>query len=119
MTQRLRTGRIVLALALLASLGGCGIFNHNTDRGPKTAVVGNRVSVLNTGSDAVADPSLADVPVVVPEPAANDSWTQPGGNATKTMGDPALPLNLRQGWSTKIRGGDITQRIGSTPAVAE
>jgi len=119
MTQRLRTGRIVLALALLASLGGCSIFNHHTDRGPKTAVVGNRVSVLNTGSDAVADPSLADVPVVVPEPAANDSWTQPGGNATKTMGDPALPLNLRPGWSTKIHGGDITQRIGSTPAIAD
>jgi len=119
MTQRSRTGRIALALALLASLGGCGIFKHNVDRGPKTAVLGNRVSVLNVGSDAVADPSLADVPVVVPEPAVNDSWTQPGGNATKTMGDPALPLNLRPGWSTKIRGGDITQRIGPTPAVAD
>jgi len=119
MTQRLRSGRIAVALALLASLGGCGIFKHNVDRGPKTAVLGNRVAVLNVGSDAAADPSLADVPVVVPEPAVNDSWTQPGGNATKTMGDPALPLNLRPGWSTKIRGGDITQRIGSTPAVAE
>ena len=119
MTQRLCTGRIALALALLASLGGCGIFRHHTDRGPKTAVLGNRVSVLNLGSDAVVDPSLADVPVVVPEPAVNDSWTQPGGNATKTMGDPALPLNLRPGWSTKIRGGDITQRIGSTPAIAD
>lgn len=119
MTQRLRIGRVAAALALVAALGGCGIFKHHVDRGPKTAVLGNRVSVLNTGSDAVADPSLADVPVVVPEPAVNDSWTQPGGNATKTMGDPALPLNLRPGWSTNIHGGDITARIGATPAVAD
>jgi len=119
MTQRLRTGRIAVALALLASLGGCGLFGHHVDRGPRTAVLGNRVSVLNTGSEAVADPSLADVPVVVPEPAVNDSWTQPGGNATKTMGDPALPLALHPGWSTRIRGGDITQRIGATPVIAE
>ena len=119
MTQRLRIGRIAVALALLGPLAGCGLFKHHVDRGPKTAVLGNRVSVLNTGSDAVADPSLADVPVVVPEPAVNDSWTQPGGNATKTMGDPALPLNLHPGWSINIRGGDITQRIGATPAIAD
>jgi len=119
MIQRLRTGRIAVALALLASLGGCGLFRHHVDRGPRTAVLGNRVSVLNTGSDAVADPSLADVPVVVPAPAVNDSWTQPGGNATKTMGDPALPLNIHPGWSTSIHGGDITQRIGATPAIAD
>jgi len=119
MIQRSRIGQAALALSMLAALGGCGLFGHHVDRGPKTAVVGNRVAVLNIGSDAVADPSLADVPVVVPEPAVNDSWTQPGGNATKTMGDPALPLNLRPGWSTKIRAGDITQRIGSTPAIAD
>jgi len=119
MTQRMRTGRIAVALAIVAALGGCGIFKHHVDRGPKTAVLGNRVSVLNVGSDAVVDPSLADVPVVVPEPAPNDSWTQPGGNATKSMGDPALPLNLRPGWSTKIKAGDITARLGATPAVAD
>jgi outer membrane protein assembly factor BamB len=119
MNQRLRTGRIALALALVATLGGCGLFKHHVDRGPKTAVLGNRVSVLNTGSDAVVDPALADVPVVVPEAAVNDSWAQPGGNATKTMGNPALPLALHPGWATKIRGGDITARIGSTPAIAD
>ena len=73
MTLRSHGTRLAVALALLAALGGCGIFRHHTDRGPKTAVIGNRVSVLNTGSDSVADPSLADVPVVVPEAAANNS----------------------------------------------
>jgi len=119
MNLRSRGPRFAVALALIASLGGCGVFGHHGPRGPKTAVVGNRVSILNTGSDAVADPSLADVPVVVPEAAVNDSWTQPGGNATKSMGNPALALALHPGWSTKIPGGDITQRIGSTPVVAD
>lgn len=119
MTLRSRGTRFAVALTLLASLGGCGLFGHHVDRGPKTAVLGNRVSVLNTGSDAVADPSLADVPVVVPAAVANDAWTQPGGNATKVMGNLALPLDLHPGWSTKIPGGDITQRIGSTPAIAD
>lgn len=118
MILRSRGARFAIALSLLASLGGCGIFHHHADAGPKTAVLGNRVSILNTGSDAVADPSLADVPVVVPDAVVNDSWTQPGGNVTKVMGNLALPLALHPGWSTHIAGGDITQRIGSTPAVA-
>jgi len=119
MTLRSHGTRLAVALALLATLGGCGIFRHHTDRGPKTAVIGNRVSVLNTGSDSVADPSLADVPVVVPEAAANNSWTQPGGNATKSMGNLALPLALHPGWSARVPGGDIRQRLGATPAIAD
>jgi outer membrane protein assembly factor BamB len=55
---------------------------------------------------------------VVPDPVVNDSWTQPGGNATKSMGNPSLPAALNAGWSATIRGGDITQRIGSPPVVA-
>jgi outer membrane protein assembly factor BamB len=117
MIKALRSGRLAVALALVVTLGGCGIFGHHVDRGPKTTVVGNRVSVLNTGSDVVIDPSLIDVPVVVPEPVVNDSWTQPGGNASKSMGNPSLPPALHPGWSASIVGGDITQRIGSPPAI--
>jgi len=116
---RSRPGRFASALALLATLGGCSLFHHRGDRGPKTAVLGNRVSVLNTGSDAVADPTIADVPVVVPDPVVNDSWNQPGGNATKSMGNPSLAAALQPGWAASIVGGDITQRIGSPPAVVD
>ncbi|WP_240320825.1 PQQ-like beta-propeller repeat protein [Sphingomonas crusticola] len=113
-----RRGRIAAALALTATLGGCGLFNRHVDRGPKTAVLGQRVSVLNTGSDVVVDPSLADVPVTVPDPVVNAEWTQPGGNASKSMGNPSLPAALNQAWSATIIGGDITQRIGSPPAIS-
>lgn len=118
MIKSSRRGRAIVALALLAALGGCSLFKHHVDRGPKTAVLGNRVSVLNIGSDVVIDPSLADVPVTVPEPVVNADWNQPGGNATKSMGNPALAAALHPGWTTTIVGGNITQRLGSPPAIS-
>ncbi|WP_442680275.1 outer membrane protein assembly factor BamB family protein [Sphingomonas sp. ASY06-1R] len=119
MTMSSRRARAMMALALVATLGGCGLFKGRGDRGPKTAVLGQRVSVLNTGSDVVVDPSLADVPVTVPEPVVNTEWTQPGGNATKSMGNPALAAALHEAWSATIKGGDITQRIGSPPVISD
>ncbi|WP_294395192.1 PQQ-binding-like beta-propeller repeat protein [uncultured Sphingomonas sp.] len=110
--------RVVVALALTATLSGCGIFKGGGERGPKTAVLGERIPILSTSTDTVADPGLADVPVVVPPAVANDSWTQPGGSAAKNLGNVALGASPRQVWSAAIPGGDITKRIGSTPAVA-
>lgn len=118
MKMSLRRGRATIALALLATLGGCSLFGRHGDGGPKTAVLGNRIAVLNIAGDVVVDPSLADVPVVVPEPVINAEWNQPGGNATKSMGNPSLAAALQQGWTTNIVGGDITQRIGSPPVIS-
>ena len=94
--------RVLIALMLAASLGGCGIFKGKG--GPKTAVLGERIPVLTSESDAAVEPSLADVPVVLPEPVPNDMWAQPGGNATKSMGHPALGASLRRVWSAGIPG---------------
>jgi outer membrane protein assembly factor BamB len=109
--------RLGFALALVAAVSGCGIFKGG-DRRPKTAVLGERIPVLSTASDATADPSLAEVPVVVPPAAANANWTQPGGNTSKNPGHVALPASIRTAWSASIPGGDITKRIGSTPAIS-
>ena len=118
MIKGLRAGRLLAALTLIGALGGCSLLGHGKEHKPKTAVVGQRVSVLNIGGDAVADPSLADLPVVVPEPVVNADWSQPGGNSSKVMGDVALPAALGAGWSATIAGGDITQRLGSPPAIS-
>jgi outer membrane protein assembly factor BamB len=109
--------RLGFALALAAALSGCGIFKGG-DRRPKTAVLGERIPVLSTSADAEADPSLADLPVVVSPPAVNPNWTQPGGNTSKNLGHVALPASIRVAWSATITGGDITKRIGSTPAIS-
>ena len=110
--------RIVVALALVAALGGCGLLKGRGGKGPKTAVVGERIPVLTTANDSAIEPALADVPVIVPDPVANDSWNQPGGNASKSMGNPALSVHLNRGWSTSIPGGPNKERLAAPPVIA-
>jgi outer membrane protein assembly factor BamB len=110
--------RIVVALAMVAALGGCSILKGRGDKGPKTAVLGERIPVLTTANDSAVEPSLADIPVTVPEAAVNDSWTQPGGNQAKSMGNPALAAALNDVWSTSIPGGPNKQRLAAPPVVA-
>src|SRR6185295_17180251 len=95
--------RIVLALVAISMLSGCGILRGR--RGPTTPTVGQRISVL--GNDAVieADPTLADVPVAIPGPAANPDWPQPGGNAAKSIGHVAFGDAPTQAWSVSIGEG--------------
>jgi len=112
------TKRLVAAVAMVAMLGGCSLFKGRGDHRPKTAVLGERIPVLTSESDATVDPALASVPVTVPDPAVNDSWAQTGGNATKSMGNLALPLNLSRGWSASIHGGGPRERLASPPVIA-
>ena len=72
-------GRAMTVAAMIALLAGCGIIGGKKG-GPKTPVVGNRVSILSNEQGIEVDPALADVPVTLPAPYVNDSWSQPGGN---------------------------------------
>jgi outer membrane protein assembly factor BamB len=110
--------RVVVALAMVAALGGCSIFKGHGDKGPKTAVLGERIPVLTTASDSTIEPALADVPVTVPDPAVNETWSQPGGNQTKSMGNPSLAAAIRQGWSAAIPGGPNAERLAAPPVIA-
>jgi outer membrane protein assembly factor BamB len=110
--------RFVLALAAISMLGGCGILRGS--RGPTTPTVGERISVLSTDAAVEADPTLADVPVIVPGPAANPDWPQPGGNASKAMGHVALGDAPARAWSVSIGEGDSAAgRLASEPVVAD
>lgn len=111
--------RIVIGLALLASLGGCGIFGGG-DKKPKTPVLGDRMPVLTSETGAELDPSLADVPVELPPAVVNSEWTQPGGNATKSMGHLALGQKLARAWTAKIETGKKNRaRLAAAPVVAD
>jgi outer membrane protein assembly factor BamB len=110
--------RFVVALAMVAALSGCSLLKGRGSKGPKTAVVGERIPVLTTANDSAIEPALADVPVIVPDPAVNDSWTQPGGNQTKSMGNPALSPSLSKGWSAAIPGGPNKERLAAPPVIA-
>ena len=103
------------AIAALLVLGGC-----DTLRGtkPKTAVLGQRVPILTSENDASVEPSIADVQVLLPEPVANDSWDQPGGNAAKSMGHLALGGSPARAWEARIAGVTKSERLAAAPVVS-
>ena len=64
------------------------------------------------------DPSLADVAVLLPPAAVNDSWSQPGGNGAKSMDHPALGSALGVAWDVRIPGSSKQVRLAAAPVVA-
>jgi outer membrane protein assembly factor BamB len=96
--------RLILALAALGLLAGCGAF-HKGGKRHTTPTVGERIAVLSTEAAIEVDPSLASVPVVLPAPAVNAEWAQPGGNAAKSMGHPSLGSALAMAWRASIGAG--------------
>ena len=108
--------RLAVAAAACLALAGCGIFKS----GPKkTPTVGNRVSILTSENAVEIDKGLNDVAVVLPAAAVNDSWTQSGGNASKSMGQLALGANPARIWTASIDGGSNRARLAAPPVVAD
>ena len=106
---------ILAGAAALALLGAC----HRGENKPKTAVLGERIPVLNAHTGVEIEPSIADVPVAVPDPVVNAAWTQPGGNAEKSMGQLALGASPARAWSASIAGSSSEARLVATPVVAD
>ncbi len=108
--------RASVAVAALLALSACGIFKG----GPKkTPTVGERVPILASENAIEADKTIADIQVTLPAAAPNDSWTQPGGNAAKSMGQLALAESPSRAWQASIAGGSPRERLGAAPVVAE
>ncbi len=114
-TRNRRTLALALLIAPALTLSGCGIFKGGK---PKTAVMGERVPILTSENDATVEPSIADVQVILPPAAPNDSWTQPGGNAAKSMGHLALGGSPQRVWEAKVAGGSKKERLGAAPVIA-
>ena len=109
--------RIILALALAGTLGGCGIFKGSGSK-PKTAVLGERLPVLASETDAEVDPALAGRSVALPPATANADWPQPGGTASKSLGNPAFAGTLARAWTAHIPKSSPKARFGAGPVVA-
>ncbi|RJT25533.1 pyrrolo-quinoline quinone [Chakrabartia godavariana] len=111
-------GRSLLLVPVLVAVAGCSVFGGGGDKKPKTPVLGQRVAILASEAAAEADPALADVSVLLPPAQRNDSWTQPGGNGSKSMEHLALGQSLSPAWNTSIRGTSSKVRLASAPVVA-
>jgi outer membrane protein assembly factor BamB len=112
-SNSLRVGILTL---VAVSVSGCGILNKS---GPKTPVLGNRVSVLTTELGVEVDPATAALPMSLPVAAPNTDWAQAGGNAQKSMGHLALGTALGEAFNVSIgNGSSVRERLGSPPVVA-
>ena len=106
---------ILIAAALAAS--GCSIFKKGS--GPKTPVLGQRIAVLTSEGDVQVDPATAALPMTLPPAAVNSDWTQPGGNASKSMGHLALGTALERAFTVQAgHGSSLTMRLAAAPVVA-
>ncbi|MFL9842004.1 PQQ-binding-like beta-propeller repeat protein [Sphingomonas sp. ST-64] len=112
----MKSVRIPVAIAALAALSACGIFKGGDK---KTPTIGQRVPILASETGIKADPTIAEVAVVLPMAVVNPDWTQPGGNAAKAMGHLALSESPSRVWSSKIAGTSGRVRLAAAPVVAD
>lgn len=113
----MKMGRVVTMAAMVALLAGCGVVGGKKG-GPKTPVVGNRVSILSNEQGVEVEPSLADVTVTLPAPYVNDAWAQPGGDPSKAMGHVSLGGSPSQVWTASIEGSSPQARLAASPVVS-
>ncbi len=113
----------LLTAIIVASIAVSGCSRLGIGGGDKkksrTPVLGQRVAILATESDAQPDPALADLSVLVPAAVANDSWAQSGGNAAKVLEHVALGRDLGRVWSASIKGSTKYERLAAAPIVAD
>ena len=110
-------GRSVTVAAMIALVAGCGIVGGKKG-GPKTPVVGKRMSILSNEQGVEVDPALADVSVSLPAAYVNDAWTQPGGDPSKAMGHVSLGGSPAQVWTTSIEGSTPQARLAASPVIS-
>ena len=112
-----KTLRLAVLIAAALASSGCGIFKKGK---AKTPVVGERIAVLATESDVAVDPATAALPMALPEAVVNPTWSQSGGNASKTMGHVALGSTIGEAWQVSIgKGTSVAARLAAAPIVAD
>src|SRR3982751_5428298 len=109
--------RVAVLIAAAMAASGCSILKRG--KSAKTPVLGERIAVLTTESDAQVDLATAALPMSLPTPTVNTEWTQSGGNAAKSMGQLALGTALGNAFTVQAgRGSSLTARLASSPIVA-
>src|SRR5262245_50284575 len=112
---------LVAALLPLALLGCSDSMPRLSDLNPfaekEIPLPGRRVSVLQQEtlrSDALA----AGKPMGLPQPQANEAWSQPGGVPSNAPGHLALGSTVRQAWSVSVgTGSSFYGKVTASPIV--
>ncbi|MEO1044152.1 MAG: PQQ-binding-like beta-propeller repeat protein [Pseudomonadota bacterium] len=112
------SAKSVAAGALALLLAGCGVLG-GSDKPKQTPTIGNRTAILsNAEASAEVDSTISGLSVLLPAPARNTAWAQPGGNAAKSVGHVALGDSLSLAWRAQIAGSSKRERLASEPVSA-
>lgn len=118
---------VVLSLSLVA-LGGCAdsmpslpkIGDLNPFKEKIPPLPGKRIAVMPEKEKVPGELADASQPIALPPERANDSWSQPGGEANNAPGNLTLSGGIRQTWSADAgQGTSKLGRISASPIVAE
>jgi len=102
-----------LALAAAVLLAGCG-----DDK--KAPIEGKRISVLELDKRLVADPKLANQPILLPPPFDNPAWPDAGGYPNHAMYHLDLGDKIHRAWKSGIgEGASRYSRVLAQPVVAD
>lgn len=113
------TARIAALCALVMLSGGCSWFDGILGEEEEDILPGERVSVLVLQRALEADPELADAPVALPEPVANDDWPVPWGTPAHAPQRPAAGETFGLRWRRGAGAGESGENaILSGPVIA-
>ncbi len=104
------------ALSLVAGCAGGGLFGGGGGK-KVTPTIGNRIDIMNTSIDTIADPALENLSVILPPESSNPNWPQSSGNAAKSIGHLALGQTLQRVWTASVVGASNRARLGSAPVI--
>ena len=101
-----RTPLVASLLLLAGSLAGCDLLPSwlgESESDPP--LPGQRVSILTLDRGLTADRAIADLPVSLPQPFLNESWTQAGGTPAHVMYHLQLKDSVETLWRSDVGRG--------------
>jgi outer membrane protein assembly factor BamB len=118
-------GLAAIAAVVLSGCAGDGptlpkIGELNPFKEKQQPLPGRRIAIVETTDSIASNLAEADHPIAVPPPRANDSWSQPGGDANNAPGNLALSGSVHQAWTGDAgEGSSKSARIMASPIVAD
>ena len=111
--------RHFLSTLAASTVAGCGVTDW-FGATPPPPLPGTRLSVLVLDQRLEPDPGLANVPVRLPRPFANDAWPLSGGTASHAMQHLDGADELRLAWRVRAGAGNSSSlRLLAPPIMAE
>jgi outer membrane protein assembly factor BamB len=121
-----RLWRVCLAASLAVSIGGCtsSLPSLSSIKNPfkkaEEKLPGERIPVITDEATESVDPKVAARPISLPPPAANASWTEPGGSPSNSLGNLALGDRVTKVWRVGVgTGSSYAGRLSAVPLVAD